>query len=83
MTSLFSLEILYYHKTIATSFLGYLISSCVQSILTTLCGTVSGNKINMYSDQNKFCDRFYMKERLMDFRKEMDYDVLSFSSSEV
>lgn len=46
------------------------------------CGTVTDNERNVYSDQNKFCERFHMKERLMDFRKEMDYSVLSFSSSE-
>lgn len=45
------------------------------------CGAVTDNKINVYSDQNKFCERFHMKERLMNFKKEMDYIVLSFSSS--
>lgn len=54
----------------------------MQITFNTPCGAVTDNKRNVCSDQNKFCETFHMKERLMDFRKEMDNSVLSFSSSE-
>lgn len=53
----------------------------MQNTLNTACGAVTDTKRNVYSDQNKFW-RCHMRERLMDFRKEMDYSVLPFSSNE-